>query len=73
MNYYKKVILIERCLICHRKLNDPESIARKIGPTCFKRLMKVTKEQKEKRKAKEATIKLKNIKVKGQINMFEEE
>lgn len=61
---------MERCLICHRKLRDSESIARKIGPTCWKRIEKVAKEEKAKRKAR---LKLKNNQIKGQISLFEME
>jgi hypothetical protein len=63
-----------RCLICNRTLKDPESIARKIGPTCFNRLMKFTKEEKQKKKHRQ------EIKVDGKVvvdipwqtNLFEE-
>lgn len=66
----KKVITIDRCLICHHKLRDAESIARGIGPKCWAMLQTVSKQQKAKRKAR---VELKNKEIKGQINMFEGE
>jgi len=27
-----------RCEVCHRRLTDPESIARGIGPVCLKKV-----------------------------------
>jgi len=61
-----------RCLVCHRKLKTPESITRKIGSTCWNRLMKLTKEDKKKRKANQEANKKKAELLKGQINFFEE-
>jgi hypothetical protein len=63
-----KVIIIDRCLICHRKLKDADSIARGIGPKCWSMLQIVSKQQKAKRKAR---VSLKNKEIKGQITMFE--
>lgn len=64
---------MERCLICHRPLKDEISIKRKIGPKCYERMQLVTKQQKAKRKARTAALKLKDRQLKGQINMFEED
>jgi hypothetical protein len=60
-----------RCLVCHRQLKSPESIQRKIGTTCFNRLMKLTSEDKKKKKARQKANKGKAELIKGQINMFE--
>lgn len=60
--------VLQRCLICNRGLKGEESINRRIGPTCFNRLQRVAKEEKEKRKAR---LKLKNSTIKGQISMFD--
>lgn len=60
-----------RCLVCHRKLRSPESISRKIGTTCFNRLMKLTSEDKKKKKARLKAKKEKEELLKGQINFFE--
>jgi len=62
-----------RCLVCHRQLKSPESITRKIGSTCWNRLMKLTKEEKQKKKIKLVTKRLKVELIKGQINFFEQE
>lgn len=61
-----------RCLVCHRVLKTPESIIRKIGSTCWNRLMKLTKEDKKKRKANQKAKKRKIELIKGQINFFKE-
>lgn len=62
---------MDRCLICHRKLKDDESKRRKIGPTCWKRVMKVAAEEKAKRRARREHKK--EIKIPGQMNLFEED
>lgn len=64
---------ITRCLVCNRKLNDSESIRRKIGPACWRRLQRLTKEEKAKKKAKREANKRKAEMLKGQITMFEGE
>lgn len=56
----------DRCLICHRKLRDKESIERGMGPTCWRRVMKVVKEDKERKKARRVLKKLN-----GQITFFD--
>lgn len=63
---------MERCLICHRKLRDQESISRKIGPTCWSRLAKVTKQEKERKKARQEKLKFKALIAKGQVSVFDE-
>ena len=60
-----------RCLICHRKLRDQESIDRKIGPTCFSRLRKLNLEEKTKKKARKAESKRKAEIIKNQISIEE--
>jgi hypothetical protein len=62
---------MERCLICHRRLRDAESISRRIGPTCFKRLQKVTDQEKQKKRQQREVLKQKASIVKNQINVFE--
>jgi len=62
-----------KCLICHRNLKDKESITRKIGPTCWGRLVKLTKQDKAKKKVRADINRRKAEITKGQINMFEEE
>ena len=64
------MVQIERCLICHRKLKDSLSQKRKIGPTCWKRLQKVTNEECKKKaiiRSKKANL------IPGQITMWEVE
>lgn len=53
--------MVVRCLICNRPLRDADSIKRKIGPTCLRRLNEVRRLHKRK----------KIEKLKGQITMFE--
>jgi len=60
-----------RCLVCNRTLKDKESIARKIGPTCFSRLMKFNKEEKLKKKHRLELKKLAKGDIPGQLNLFE--
>lgn len=63
---------MDRCLICHRKLKDSESQKRGIGPVCWRRVMKVAKEERERRKARR--LKNKNItEIPGQMSLFEKE
>jgi len=62
---------MDRCLICHRKLRDEESITRKIGPTCFARLRKLTKEEKARKRAKAENKRRQQEVLRNQINMFE--
>jgi len=64
---------MNRCLICHRKLKDQESINRKIGPTCFARIQKVTKEEKARKKARKEANKRNADILKNQISIFEED
>ena len=61
-----------KCLVCHRTLKDKESINRKIGPVCWGRLVKLTKEEKAKRKARQESNKRATELLKGQISLFEE-
>lgn len=63
---------MNRCLICHRKLNDDESIKRGMGPTCYRRVMKVVKEDKARRRAKKEQKSKLHKEIPGQINLFEE-
>lgn len=62
---------MDRCLICHRKLKDEESKKRGMGPTCWRRVMKVVKEDKERRKANIAKRRGLTGEIPGQINLFE--
>ncbi|HIG0360419.1 TPA: DUF6011 domain-containing protein [Clostridium sporogenes] len=62
---------MDRCLICHRKLKDEESKKRGIGPTCWRRVAKVIKEDKERRKASIAQRRGSIGEIPGQINIFE--
>lgn len=62
---------MDRCLICHRKLKDAESKKRGIGPTCWRRVAKVIKEDKERRKANIAQRRGLTGEIPGQINLFE--
>lgn len=64
---------MDRCLICHRKLKDENSRQRGMGPTCWHRVMKVVKEDKERKKARRASRKKINAGVKGQITFFDYE
>ena len=64
------MIPIERCLICHRKLKDPISQKRKIGPTCWKRVQKVVNEERKKKAARRSK---KAEMIQGQITMWEAE
>ena len=61
-----------RCLICHRKLKDQESINRKIGPTCFGKLKKLNKQEKAKRKAREENKRRQQEVLRNQISIFGE-
>lgn len=62
---------MDRCLICRRKLKDKESKKRGMGPTCWRRVMKVVKEDKARRKADVAKRRGLTWKIPGQINLFE--
>lgn len=60
---------MDRCLICHRKLRDKDSIERGMGPTCWRRVMKVVKEDKKRKKARKGSRK----RINGQITFFDNE
>jgi len=61
---------VDRCLICHRKLKDSESRKRGIGPVCWRRVMKVAKEERQRRKNYKHR---KGSEIPGQLNIFSEE
>lgn len=67
------MIILDRCLICHRKLKDDVSKKRGIGPTCWRRVMKVVKADREKRRAKMAHSRRISGELKGQITFFDTE
>ncbi|MFH2111884.1 MAG: DUF6011 domain-containing protein [Candidatus Bathyarchaeota archaeon] len=37
------VVVVTRCMVCGRKLTDPISVKRGIGPVCLKRLKRIQK------------------------------
>lgn len=59
---------MDRCLICHRKLKDAESRKRGIGPVCWHRVMKVAKEERQRRKNSKHK---KGSEIPGQLNLFQ--
>lgn len=62
-----------RCLLCHRKLKDDESRARRLGPTCWHKLKKLDKQEKAKQKERHEVKKLKDMILKGQVSLFDKE
>jgi hypothetical protein len=62
--------MTDRCLICGRKLRDAESVARRIGSTCFRRLQKLTNEEKAKKRHRREQLK-KSAVEKNQVTVFE--
>lgn len=63
--------MADRCLVCHRKLKDEESKRRGMGPTCWRRVMKVVKADKKRRKERRVLKKISH-QIEGQINLFDE-
>lgn len=61
---------MDHCLICHRKLKDSESRKRGIGPVCWRRVMKVAKDERQRRKDAKHR---KESEIPGQLNIFSEE
>lgn len=62
-----------RCILCHRKLKDPESKARGLGSRCWAKLKKLDKQEKIKKKERREAKKSKIQLIKGQINIFDKE
>ena len=62
---------MNKCLICNRKLKSEESIKRGIGSTCFARLNKIIKEDRERKHTRQKQFKREKEIAKEQINLFD--